>query len=113
MITITENAVAKIKDIIAASKTVKLTPYVDNFKAEPLVKENLTGSKVTKKTVNKDLGYTELTFGNGVQAIIKKTDFKNDEILVSAYSLGGTSLVADKDFVSAFFADDRWSDFVE
>ncbi|MEI6854156.1 MAG: insulinase family protein, partial [Bacteroidota bacterium] len=93
-----------IKDIIAKSKNIQLTPYVDKFKAEPLVKEELTGSKVVKKTVNTELGYTELTFGNGVQAIIKKTDFKNDEIQISAYSLGGTSLYPDKDFVSAFFA---------
>ncbi len=93
-----------IKDIIAKSKTIQLTPYVDKFKAEPLVKEELAGSKVVKKTVNAELGYTELTFGNGVQAIIKKTDFKNDEIQISAYSLGGTSLYPDKDFVSAFFS---------
>lgn len=93
-----------IKDIIAKSKKEKLTAYVDNFKAEPLVKEDLKGSKIVKKVENKELGYTELTFGNGVQAIIKKTDFKNDEIMISAYSLGGTSLYPDNDFVSAFFA---------
>ena len=93
-----------IKNIILQSKTAKLTPYVDNFKPEPLVKEQLTGAKVTKKTENKELGYTELTFGNGVKAIIKKTDFKNNEIMVSAYSLGGISLYPDNDFVSAFFA---------
>ena len=93
-----------IKDIILKSKSVKLTPYVDNFKAEPLVKEELKGSKVVKKTENKELGYTELTFGNGVQAIIKKTDFKNDEIVISSYALGGTSLYPDNEFVSAFFA---------
>ncbi len=94
----------EIKDIIAKSKKLQLTPYVDKFKAEPLVTAELSGSKVVKKTVNTELGYTELTFGNGVQAIIKKTDFKNDEIQISAYSLGGTSLYPDKDFVSAFFA---------
>jgi zinc protease len=93
-----------IKDIIARSKTVQLTPYMDKFKAEPLVKEELKGSQVVKKTFNKELGYTELTFANGVQAIIKKTDFKNDEIQISAYSLGGLSLYPDKDFVSAYFA---------
>ncbi|MEI6124238.1 MAG: insulinase family protein [Bacteroidota bacterium] len=95
---------ASIKQIIALSKSVKLLAYVDNFKAEPLVKEQLAGAKVVKKTDNKALGFTELTFGNGVQVVIKKTDFKNDEILISSYALGGTSLVSDKDFVSAFFA---------
>ena len=94
----------ELLDIIAASKKTVVTAYVDKFKAEPLVKEDLKGSKVTSKTENKDLGFTELTFGNGVQAIIKKTDFKNDEILINAYSTGGTSLYSDQDFVPAFFA---------
>ncbi|HNW88759.1 MAG TPA: insulinase family protein [Bacteroidales bacterium] len=93
-----------LTDIIASSKKAVLTAYIDKFKAEPLVKEDLTGSKVVAKKENKDLGFTELTFGNGVKAIIKKTDFKNDEILVSAYSLGGLSLYPDQDYISAFFA---------
>jgi zinc protease len=35
---------------------------------------------------------------------LKPTDFKNDEILFSAYSDGGTSLVSDEDFMSSQFA---------
>lgn len=93
-----------LTDIIASSKKAVLTAYIDKFKAEPLVKEDLTGSKVVSKKENKELGFTELTFGNGVKAIIKKTDFKNDEILINAYSLGGLSLYSDQDYVSAFFA---------
>jgi len=94
----------QILDVIAKSKTTVLTAYVDNFKTQPLVTTELKGSKVTTKTENKDLGFTELTFGNGVKAIIKKTDFKNDEILVNAYSTGGTSLYPDQDYISAEFA---------
>ena len=56
------------------------------------------------KVENKDLGFTELTFGNGVKVVIKKTDFKNDEILLRAYGLGGTSLYPDNIFPSAFYA---------
>jgi zinc protease len=94
----------ELLDIIANSKKAVVTAYVDKFKAEPLVNEDLKGSKVTSKTENKDLGFTELNFGNGVQAIIKKTDFKNDEILIKAYSTGGTSVYSDKDYIPAFFA---------
>ena len=93
-----------LTDIISASKNAKLTAYVDKFKAEPLVKDELTGSKVVSKNENKELGFTELTFGNGVKAVIKKTDFKNNEILIRAYSPGGLSLYPDQDYVSAFFA---------
>jgi zinc protease len=95
----------QLLDIIASTKKETITAYVDKFKADPLVKdEDLTGSKVASKTENKELGYTELTLKNGVKVIVKKTDFKNDEILFSGYSLGGTSLYSDQDFVSAYFA---------
>ena len=43
-------------------------------------------------------------FGNGVRMILKPTDFKNDEILISAYSPGGTSLYPDNDIMSAMLA---------
>ena len=39
----------QILDVIAKSKTAVLTAYVDNFKTEPLVSENLKGTKVTSK----------------------------------------------------------------
>lgn len=92
-------------DIIANVKKTEITAYIDKFKSEPLVKEeDLTGSKVVTKTENKDLGITELTLKNGVKVVIKKTDFKNDEILFSGYSLGGTSLYSDQDYLSAYFS---------
>ncbi|MFH0865572.1 MAG: insulinase family protein [Bacteroidota bacterium] len=94
----------QILDVIANSKSTVVTAYIDKFKTEALITDDLQGTKVTLKNENKDLGITEITFGNGVQAIIKKTDFKNDEILVSAYSTGGTSLYSDADYISAMFA---------
>lgn len=96
----------QLTDIIAGTKKMQITPYVDKFKTEPLVTDDLKSSKVVKKTDNKDLGITELTFSNGVTAVIKKTDFKNDEIQIKAYSPGGLSLYPDKDFASGFFASD-------
>ena len=62
------------------------------------------GSKVIKRTDNKDFGFTDLKFANGVHMILKSTDFKNDEILFSAYSPGGISLYPDADVMSATVA---------
>jgi zinc protease len=59
---------------------------------------------VIKRTENSDFGYTELLFGNGVHMILKPTDFKNDEILLTAYSPGGLSLYPDQDVMSATLA---------
>src|SRR5690606_22326895 len=41
---------------------------------------------------------------NGVKVVLKPTTFKNDEILISAFSPGGTSLYPDAEFMSASFA---------
>src|SRR5690606_40316904 len=43
----------------------------------------------------------ELTLSNGVTVILKPTVFKNDEILINAFSPGGTSLYSDEDYFSA------------
>jgi len=93
-----------ILNVIKNSKTTKLEPYVDSFKDEPFLTETLKGSKVVATKENKEVGFTELTLANGIQVILKPTDYKNDEILVSAYSPGGISLYPDKDYISAKFA---------
>jgi zinc protease len=65
----------------------------------------VAGAVAATKTVDK-LGLTELTFANGVKAVLKPTDFKDDEILMSGYSAGGSSLYADADSYSADNATD-------
>jgi len=94
----------QILTIIKNSKTKQLDAYVDNFKSEPLLSEELKGSKVIAKKENKEIGFTELTLANGIKVVLKPTEFKNDEILVSAYSPGGHSLISDQDFISANFS---------
>jgi zinc protease len=95
---------SEILAIIRDSKTRELTAYVDNFREEPLVSKEIKPGKITGIKENKELGFTELTLSNGVTVALKPTTFKNDEILVSAYSPGGHSLVPDKDFMSANYA---------
>ena len=57
------------------------------------------------KTVAKTPGITEWTLSNGVRVVLAPTTFKQDEILFRAFSPGGTSLAADRDFVAAETAD--------
>ncbi|MCW3106838.1 MAG: peptidase protein [Segetibacter sp.] len=64
-----------------------------------LVKAPVAGKIIDEKKVN-ELGVTELTLSNGVKVILKPTDFKNDEILISAISKGGASLYSDSDYLS-------------
>ncbi|WP_420315989.1 M16 family metallopeptidase [Ekhidna sp.] len=47
---------------------------------------------------------TELTLSNGMKVVLKSTDYKNDEILMSAYSHGGHSLYEDALYESASYS---------
>jgi zinc protease len=93
-----------VLEIIRASKGEELQPYVDTYREEPLVPGDLHGGDVISEREISALGFSELLLSNGVRVILKSTDFKNDEILVSAYSPGGTSLVEDDSYLSASFA---------
>lgn len=80
-------------------------PYVDNVVNKPLMATKpKAGTIVNEKKVD-EIGVTELTFSNGLKVILKPTDFKNDQILFTATSKGGTSLSSDEDFRSAQMAD--------
>nr|WP_294896874.1 insulinase family protein [uncultured Pedobacter sp.] len=82
-----------------------VTAYVDNTVDQPLMASKpKAGTIVSEKKVD-EIGVTELMLSNGIKVILKPTDFKNDQILFSATSKGGTSLASDADFRSAEMAD--------
>jgi zinc protease len=83
-----------------AEANKNITAYEDKVINEPLVAKRPRGQKVVK-TIDKGYGVTEWTLGNGVRVMLKPTDFKEDQILLSAYSWGGTNLYPDKEYHSA------------
>ncbi len=95
---------SEVLNIIRQSKTIDLKPYIDKFREEPLVKDDLKGGKIVERKENKELGFTELILSNGIVVAVKPTNFKNDEVLFSAFSLGGNSLYPDNQFMSANYA---------
>ena len=58
------------------------------------------GRVASRRTLD-DLGVTIVRFANGVEAWLKPTDFKNDQILFSMEALGGASLAPAADFPEA------------
>lgn len=89
-----------IRNILKEVKAEELTPYVDKVSDEPLMKEVPKGGKIVAETKNDMFGTTELTLSNGVKVIIKKTDFKADEILMKGVSPGGSSLFPDSEIIN-------------
>ena len=74
---------------VHSAQKMDLAPYVDNVKNEPLIPVLPKKGKIKKEEAGK-FGSTILTLSNGVKVILKKTDFKDNEIVMHAYSDGGT-----------------------
>ncbi len=85
-----------------ASKDV--TAYVDQTLNEPLLSTMPTPGPVVSEKKIAEIGVTEWTLKNGVRVVLKSTDFKNDQILFTGISFGGTSLYNLNDFMSARYA---------
>lgn len=83
-----------------------LAAYVDNVKNEPLIKNLPKKGRVKKVTENKTLGYKELILSNGATVVLKKTDFKDDEISMNAKAMGGSSLYGENEFANVQLFDD-------
>ncbi|QIP11382.1 insulinase family protein [Spirosoma aureum] len=81
-----------------------LTAYEDKTLDSPLLAKLPTGSPVVNEKQIKDIGVTEWRLKNGVRVVLKPTNFKNDQILFSGSSFGGTSLYDLTDFMSARFS---------
>ena len=92
---------------IAGVRGEQLSAYVDNVKDEPLITAKPKAGRIVKELKNDRLGYTELTLSNGAKVVLKKTDYKQDQVLLEAEGQGGQSLYnAPKDFVNLKLADD-------
>ena len=91
---ITADALKKGTEVV---RTETLTAWVDNVKEEPLITQMPTKGQIVKETENKTLGYKELTLSNGARVILKKTDFKDDQVMMQAEAKGGMSLFGKAD----------------
>jgi zinc protease len=93
--------------VLAAFERVVLLepePYVDRTLDEPLIPVLPAGGTVVEEYNDDSLGVAWMTLSNGVRVLLKPTDFKNDQILMSAASDGGTSLYPDSLYIPAVTA---------
>ena len=73
------------------ANSVKVEAYSETVSNEPLIAKLPKSGSIKSRKVNDTYGTTELTLSNGMKVIYKPTTFKDDEILMSAYSFGGYS----------------------
>ena len=95
----------EVSEIIKKANNIEVEGYVDNVDDSPLIEKLPKKKKIKSNKYNPDLNYTELILSNGAKVIVKHTDFKNDEVLFSAFSYGGESMYGNKDIFSVKYAD--------
>jgi len=96
-----EEALLAVFDKVS-SKTIDA--WVDKVRQDPLVAEIPEAGTVVDQSTIEELGVTHWKLSNGVEVVLKPTDFKNDEIRLSGFSPGGSSLVDEASSTSADFA---------
>ena len=82
-----------------------LKPYEDKAVASSLIRNTVKEGSIAKKETNDKIGATTLTLSNGAKVTYKKTDFKNDEIMLEAISFGGSNLYSNDEMKKTQFAN--------
>ena len=77
--------------IVKQVRGEKLEAYVDNVKQEPLMASAPKAGSIKKVVENKVLGFKKLTLSNGAKVVLKKTDYKDNEIRVAGSANVGYS----------------------
>ena len=84
--------------------TRPVAPYVDAVTDSPLMATIPDPVDITHEQFLPRVGATAITLANGIRVLMKPTDFRNDEVLFSASSPGGASLVHDEEYFAATIA---------
>ena len=97
----TEDELAILLDDALSRKTA---PLADRNTDRPLIDELPHGGRIVHESAIDTLGIHILTLNNGIRVILKPTSFRNNEILLSAFSPGGSSLIEDDKYFTASVA---------
>ena len=99
---------AEVEQALLAKLTgagdLQVDPYEDVASDVPLMADLPRPGSITAEESIEAIDAARWTLSNGVTVIAKQTDFRNDEVLLKAISPGGTSLVADGDYIAAITA---------
>ena len=84
---------AALEQEVAASEELELSAELMINLPEPVA--------ITSQAYVPELNTTLITLANGIEIILKPTDFVANEVLFSGVAYGGTSLVSDEDYPEA------------
>jgi zinc protease len=90
---------------LARAEQAEVAPHEEKTLASQLMAQPPKPGNIVAESHDKALGLTHLTLSNGVKVILKATDFRNDQVLLSAAREGGQSLFGDADILNARYAN--------
>jgi zinc protease len=88
--------------LAAASGEIKA--YEDKVIASSLMEKKPVAGKILTEKTNDKIGTTELTLSNGIKVVLKPTDFKNDQVVMSSSRFGGQYLYPAEDRFNVEYA---------
>ncbi len=93
-------------NMVTAGLHQRVYPMREKTVQESLLKEIPDGGKVVIRKEEPSLGAATYILSNGIEVTIKKTAFKNDEILLSGVKKGGECSYDSTDRMDCHFADE-------
>ena len=87
--------------IVERTKAEEIEAYAEEVSDEPLIVTPPAQGEIAKTETNEALDATVWTLGNGIKVVLKETDFKDDQIMMTASSIGGYSQYAIQDPLNA------------
>lgn len=92
---------AELLAVFGKAAQATVAAYTETLSGDALIDPLPTPGRVVGESRNDAIGVTEWKLSNGIRVLVKPTDFKADQVLVSGTAEGGTSLAPDADFMSA------------
>ena len=95
----------ELRAVFERSRQRTIAAYVDSVSEAPLIAELPEPGGIAESRTVEEVGVHVWTLSNGAKVLVKPTDFQDDQILFSAYSPGGNSLVPDSAYRPIALAD--------
>ena len=90
---------------VAGAEKVAVKAHDEKKLAASLMETPPKAGSIVAESTDAALGLTLLTLSNGVKVILKPTEFRNDQVLMSAARFGGQMLFGEKDTFNARYAN--------
>ena len=101
--------VEEVLALVERTKAEEIEAYAEEVSDEPLIVTPPAQGEIAKTEVNEALDATVWTLSNGMKVVLKETDFKDDEIIMTASSTGGYSQYAIQEPLNAKVMSDIMS----